>query len=144
MKKIVDALPVEEVLKELTGERLLRKTNNGNNEVYTFISHECPVLMHEVSRLREITFRAAGGGTGKEADLDEYDMSDVAPHRQLIVWDPDNREIIGGYRFLIHDNRRKIVEPSDMASASFFNFSEQFTTSFLPYLMELGRSFVQP
>lgn len=144
MKKIVDALPVEQVIKELTPERLLRKTNNGNNEVYTFISHESPVLMHEVGRLREITFRAAGGGTGKESDLDNYDMSQEAPHRQLIVWDPDNREIIGGYRFLIHDNRKKTAEPADMASASFFYFSDDFTANYLPYLMELGRSFVQP
>jgi len=144
MKKIVDALPVNEVEKELIPGRLLRRTNNGNNEVYTFISHESPVLMHEVGRLREITFRAAGGGTGKESDIDGYDMSEDAPHRQLIVWDPDNREIIGGYRFLIHDNRKKKVEPSDMASASFFNFSDDFTNNYLPNLMELGRSFVQP
>ncbi|MEZ5000815.1 MAG: GNAT family N-acetyltransferase [Bacteroidales bacterium] len=144
MKKIVDAIPVDQVVGELKPSRLLRKTNNGNNEVYTFISHESPVLMHEVGRLREITFRAAGGGTGKDIDLDGYDLSETAPHRQLIVWDPDNREIIGGYRFFIHDNRKKIADPEDMASASFFNFSDQFRTEFLPYLMELGRSFVQP
>ncbi|MEZ5011830.1 MAG: hypothetical protein R2744_09675 [Bacteroidales bacterium] len=70
MKKIVDAIPVDQVVGELKPSRLLRKTNNGNNEVYTFISHESPVLMHEVGRLREITFRAAGGGTGKDIDLD--------------------------------------------------------------------------
>lgn len=144
MNKIVSALSTEEVKKELIPSRLLRTTNNGNNEVYTFISHESPVLMHEVGRLREITFRAAGGGTGKEIDLDGYDMSDTAPHRQLIVWDPDNNEIIGGYRFYIHDNNRKKVEPGDMASASFFNFSDDFTANYLPNLMELGRSFVQP
>jgi putative hemolysin len=144
MKNIVNAKPVEEVKNELTPERLLRKTNNGNNEVYTFVSHESPVLMHEVGRLREITFRSAGGGTGKEIDLDGYDLSETAPHRQLIVWDPDNMEIIGGYRFYIHDNSKKPVDPADMASASFFIFSDEFKSDYLPNLMELGRSFVQP
>lgn len=144
MKNIVKALPVKEVEKELTSEKFLRKTNNGNNEVYLFTSHDSPALMHEVGRLREETFRQAGGGTGNEIDLDDYDKSETAPHKQLIVWDPDNREIIGGYRFFIHDERVKKTDPSDMASASFFNFSNSFRKNFLPYLMELGRSFVQP
>jgi hypothetical protein len=144
MNNIVEAMPVEEVVKELTPERLLRQTNNGNNEVYMFTGSESPVLMHEVGRLREATFRCAGGGTGKDIDLDNYDLSDTAPHTQLIVWDPDNRVIIGGYRFFIHDNMKKPVDPSDMASASFFYFSDDFAHNYLPYLMELGRSFVQP
>lgn len=144
MNKIVKAMPVKDVIKELTPDRLLRRTNNGNNEVYIFTARESPVLMHEAGRLREATFRAAGGGTGKEIDIDDSDLSDSAPHTQLIVWDPDNRDIIGGYRYFIHDNRKKPVDPSDMASASFFNFSEDFAHNYLPYLMELGRSFVQP
>ncbi|MEE4116344.1 MAG: GNAT family N-acetyltransferase [Marinilabiliaceae bacterium] len=144
MEKIIDHVPVEEIKKELTEERFLRKTNNGNNEVYQFTSHESPFLMREVGRLRELTFRNAGGGTGREIDLDGYDFSETAPHQQLIVWDPDNMEIIGGYRFFIHDERVKPTDPSDMASASFFNFSQKFRKEFLPYLMELGRSFVQP
>lgn len=144
MKNIVKALPVKEVEKELTSEKFLRKTNNGNNEVYLFTSHDSPILMHEVGRLREETFRKAGGGTGNEIDLDNYDKSDIAPHKQLIVWDPDNSEIIGGYRFFIHDERVKKTDPADMASASFFNFSDSFKKDYLPYLMELGRSFVQP
>lgn len=144
MKKIVEAIATQEIEKELTGERLLRKTNNANNEVYIFTSHESPVLMHEVGRLRELTFRGAGGGTGKETDLDEYDLSEQSPHQQLIVWDPENRDIIGGYRYFIHDNRKKKVDPSDMASYDYFYFSDEFTKNFLPYLMELGRSFVQP
>lgn len=144
MKKIELKTPANELEKELTKERFLRKTNNANNEVYLFKSHDSEVLMREVGRLRELTFRSAGGGTGKELDLDEYDYSETAPHQQLIVWDPDNKEIVGGYRFLIHDKRVKPTDPSDMASASFFNFSDKFNTEFLPYLMELGRSFVQP
>jgi len=144
MENIVDPRPTREIVKELTKNRFLRKTNYGNNEVYLFTSHESPALMHEVGRLREITFRAAGGGTGKAIDLDGYDLSDDAPHTQLIVWDPDNREIIGGYRFFIHDARNKIPDHKDMASDSFFHFSDDFISNYLPYLIELGRSFVQP
>ncbi|MDT8400684.1 MAG: GNAT family N-acetyltransferase [Bacteroidales bacterium] len=144
MKKIVDPIPHYEIEKELAGLELLRKTNNANNEVYVFTSHDSPKLMHEVGRLREITFRSAGGGTGKAIDLDEYDFSVESPHQQLIVWDPENRDIIGGYRFFIHDNSRKKADPSDMASFDYFYFSETFTTDYLPHLMELGRSFVQP
>ena len=144
MEKIALKTPAEEIEMELTEERFLRKTNNANNEVYLFKSHDSEVLMREVGRLRELTFRSAGGGTGKHLDLDEYDYSEVAPHQQLIVWDPDNKEIIGGYRFLIRDNRVKSSDPEDVASASFFNFSRKFKEEFLPYLMELGRSFVQP
>ncbi|HCC69748.1 MAG TPA: hemolysin [Bacteroidales bacterium] len=144
MKKIVDPIPKQEIEKELTGERLLRKTNNANNEVYVFTSHDAPKLMHEIGRLRELTFRSAGGGTGKAIDLDEYDFSEGAPHKQLIVWDPENSDIIGGYRFFIHDNSKKKVNPSDMASYDYFSFSDQFTEIYLPHLMELGRSFVQP
>lgn len=144
MKNIVNAIPLKEVEKELTEDRLLRKTNNAKNEVYTFVSHDAPGLMHEVGRLRELTFRGAGGGTGKEIDLDEYDLSKHAPHQQLIVWDPENKDIIGGYRFIIHDSEKKKVDPADMAAYSYFNFSDKFTNEFLPNLMELGRSFVQP
>ena len=144
MKEIVEAIPTAEVEKELTEDKLLRHTNNASNEVYIFTSHNSPKLMHEVGRLRELTFRKAGGGTGKETDLDQYDLSEEAPHQQLIVWDPENREIIGGYRFIIHDSLNKPVDPSDMASYPYFHFSDRFTKDFLPYLMELGRSFVQP
>jgi len=144
MKEIVDSLQLHEIEKELTSDKLLRKTNNANNEVYIFTSHDSPNLMHEVGRLRELTFRGAGGGTGKEIDLDEYDLSEESPHQQLIVWDPENRDIIGGYRFYIHDDKKKKVDPRDMASYDYFNFSEKFNKEFLPNLMELGRSFVQP
>lgn len=144
MKKVVDPISHHEIEKELTADKLLRKTNNANNEVYVFTSHDSPKLMHEVGRLREITFRSAGGGTGKAIDLDEYDFSVESPHQQLIVWDPENRDIIGGYRFFIHDNSKKKVDPSDMASYDYFNFSDTFTKDYLPHLMELGRSFVQP
>ncbi len=91
--------PLDQIMAELTPDRLLRKTNNGNNEVYIFDNNTSPVLMQEVGRVRELTFRHAGGGTGHSIDIDDFDTVKEDPQRQLIVWDPDNREIIGGYRF---------------------------------------------
>jgi hypothetical protein len=99
MEPIVAQQPLDQILAELTPVNLLRKTNNGNNEVYVFDNNTSPVLMREVGRVRELTFRHAGGGTGHSIDLDDFDVAKEDPQRQLIVWDPDNKEIVGGYRF---------------------------------------------
>ena len=58
---------------ELTPERFLRKTNKGSNELYVVTAHNSPNTMREVGRLRETAFRMAGGGTGKDCDIDEFD-----------------------------------------------------------------------
>ena len=144
MKPIVDQLPKDQIIAELTADKLLRKTNNGNNEVYIFDYHNSPALMHEVGRVREITFRHAGGGTGKEIDIDDFDSAPVNPQKQLIVWDPENREIIGGYRFYFPEKNCTDCDISRLASSAYFNFSEKFMSKYYPHLMELGRSFVHP
>jgi hypothetical protein len=144
MKPIVDPLPVDQVMAELTKDKLLRKTNNGNNEVYLFTANDSPALMHEVGRIRELTFRHAGGGTGKEIDIDEFDTDPASPQQQLIVWDPDNREIIGGYRYFFFSRECRECDISKLASSDYFNFSRKFMVKYLPHLMELGRSFVHP
>ena len=144
MRPVVEPLPKDQVLAELTGEKLLRRTNNGNNEVYLFNNNNSPALMHEVGRIRELTFRHAGGGTGKEIDIDDFDTDPENPQQQLIVWDPENQEIIGGYRFFFFPKPCKHCDVSKLASSSYFNFSEKFMTKYLPHLMELGRSFVHP
>jgi hypothetical protein len=100
--------------------------------------------MHEVGRVREITFRHAGGGTGNEIDIDEFDTTIVDPQRQLIVWDPDNLEIVGGYRFYFPPKGCTDCSVSKLASSAYFNFSDKFLTKYYPHLMELGRSFVHP
>ena len=144
MAEIAERAPIDEIKAELTAERLLRKTNNGNNEVYLFAGPDSPVLMREVGRVREHTFRHAGGGTGKDIDIDKYDTDIGHPHKQLIVWDPDNLEIIGGYRFFINSAQNPTNDLSRLAAYSYFNFSDRFINDYYPYLMELGRSFVQP
>jgi len=144
MEPIVAQLPLDQIIAELTKERLLRRTNNGNNEVYVFDNNDSPVLMHEVGRVREITFRHAGGGTGHSIDIDNFDTAKEDPQRQLIVWDPDNREIVGGYRFYFPPKGCVQCDISKLASSVYFNFSEKFRTKYYPHMMELGRSFVHP
>lgn len=144
MEPIPPAAPLEEIKTELRKVTLLRKTNNGNNEVYLFDSHSSPLLMNETGRIRELTFRHAGGGTGKSIDVDEYDLSAEHPQKQLIVWDPDNNEIVGGYRFIFRERHEKDFTVDRFASSAYFTFSGKFRRKYLRHTMELGRSFVKP
>ena len=144
MEPLGEAVPVEELMAELSRIGMLRKTNNSNNEVYLFDHHSSSILMHELGRIRELTFRHAGGGTGKALDLDEYDLNPDHPQKQLIIWDPDNREIIGGYRFIFPGKKEKGFSVDRYASSAYFTFSPKFIRKYLPHTMELGRSFVRP
>lgn len=139
MKPIIP--PVDRALlrAELTPERKVRDTNKASNEIYIFSAAECPSLMREVGRLREIAFRGAGGGTGMETDIDEEDTAGDG-YYQLIVWDPDAEEIIGGYRFIVCTTSR----PQHLSTEHYFRFSKRFRRRYLPHTIELGRSFVQP
>ncbi|NVO02858.1 MAG: GNAT family N-acetyltransferase [Bacteroidetes bacterium] len=144
MQQII--LPVHKslIIKELKSERFVRKTNYGNNEIYIINAHNSPNVMREIGRLRELTFRYAGGGTGKDVDIDSYDTNPI-PYEQLIVWSPTDQEIVGGYRFikcksLILKEKKEI----DLVTTHLFKFSDKFISDFLPYTIELGRSFVQP
>lgn len=137
--------PVDRALieKELNDDRFIRDTNNANNKIYVITHKDSPNTMREIGRLREMTFRDAGGGTGKAIDIDSYDTDDT-PFKQLIVWDPDEREIIGGYRF-IHGKDIAINEDGTLKTPTgkLFSFSQQFIKEYLPVTVELGRSFVQ-
>jgi hypothetical protein len=144
MKDIVPKIPLALIEAELTTEKFLRETNKGGNHIYVLTAHNSPNIMQEIGRLREITFRAAGGGTGLETDIDLYDTCEV-PYIQLIVWDPDAKEILGGYRYILCDRLcyDDKGEPN-LATAHLFHFTDKFKKEFLPYTIELGRSFVQP
>lgn len=144
MEPVAERLPLDQIMAELTKDRLLRITNNANNEVYIFDYNDSPVLMHEVGRVREITFRHAGGGTGHSIDIDEFDMAKEDPQKQLIVWDPEQKELIGGYRFYFPPKNCVNCDIKKLASSSYFKFSKKFLTKYYPHLMELGRSFVHP
>ncbi len=144
LQPIVPRQPLEKIMAELTPDKLLRRTNNSDNEVYVFDYKSSPVLMQEVGRVRELTFRHAGGGTGHSIDLDDFDTAAEDPQKQLIVWDPENREIVGGYRFYFPPKGCINCDVSKLASSSYFKFSEKFMVKYFPHMMELGRSFVCP
>lgn len=144
MKPIAPSVSRREILSELTPERFLRETNYSHNKIYSFTAHECPHIMQEIGRLREISFREAGGGTGEPVDIDHYDISDK-PYHQLIVWDPKEMEIMGGYRYFICSELTKPGEPEKyLATSHLFHFTPRFLKEYMPYTLELGRSFVQP
>ena len=141
MERIIDRVDRNKIKQELTPERLLRKSNKGDNEVYIVDAFNAPNTMREIGRQREIAFRDAGGGTGLDCDIDEFDTMDV-PCRQLIVWDPVDEEIVGGYRFILGRDIKVENGVPRIATSHMFNFSKRFIEQYLPHTLELGRSFV--
>lgn len=141
-KELIPEVDRELIKNELTSERFLRTTRKGGNEIYCINIHNAPNCLREIGRLREITFRQSGGGTGQSFDLDEYDLNDPC-YQQLIVWSPEDQEIVGGYRFILCNNA--IDEKGiHLSTRHYFDFSEEFISNYLPYTIELGRSWVQP
>ena len=142
MQKIITPVDKELILSELTPDKRLRSTNKSGNEIYIVSAHDSPNTMYEIGRLREIAFRHYGGGTGLSCDIDEFDTMEGA-YRQLIVWSPKEKDILGGYRFLCGSDVKfdKQGKPL-LATSHLFDFSENFLTNYLPYTVELGRSFV--
>lgn len=141
---IIDPVPTDEIERELRRNHFLRHTNKGGNEIYVVTAHDSPATMREIGRLREIAFRNAGGGTGTECDIDQFDTMEP-PCRQLIVWDPDSRQILGGYRYICGPDIRLEADGSPrLATSHMFRFSHRFVHEILPYTIELGRSFVRP
>lgn len=141
-QEIIQPIDKELLKQELTPERQLRMTNKSNNEIYVVTAHEAPNVMKEIGRLREIAFREAGGGTGKSMDIDEFDTMPNS-YKQLIVWNPEAEEIIGGYRYILGtdvdvDANGQLV----LATSHMFHFSDKFMKEYMPQTIELGRSFV--
>ena len=139
---IIEPVPTELLEAELTPDRMLRHTNKCGNDIYVVDAFNAPNVMREIGRLREEAFRMAGGGTGKDCDIDRFDTMDP-PCRQLLVWDPETRQILGGYRFILgRDVKIEDGQPR-IATAHMFDFSEKFVKEYLPSTIELGRSFVR-
>ena len=143
MEEIIAPVPKELLKAELTEEKRLRFTHRSDNEIYIVTAFDAPNVMREIGRLREIAFRAAGGGTGKSMDIDEFDTMEI-PYKQLIVWNPECDDIIGGYRFLWGKEVRfdENGEPHMATAHGMFHFSDKFLNEVLPYTVELGRAFV--
>lgn len=144
MQAVIPAIDRELLKMELTPDRFLRYSNNGNNLIYLVNHHNSPNTMQEIGRLRELTFRAAGGGTGLAVDIDENDIIPNCYH-QLITWNPEDEEIVAGYRLI--KCREAGLDPEgniNLSTAHLFTFSDKFIEEYIPYTIELGRSFVQP
>lgn len=139
MKEILDPVAPELLESELTPDKLVRRTNKADNEIYIVTAQDSPNVMLEIGRLREVAFRTAGGGTGEEVDIDDEDRAEDG-YKQLVVWDPAGNGITGGYRFIVSDS----THPKHLSTEHYFRFSELFRTKYLPYTIELGRSFVIP
>lgn len=142
MEEIIAPVSRELLKAELTPDKRLRETNKSHNEIYVVTWQDSPNVVREIGRLREIAFRASGGGTGMAMDLDAFDMMEE-PYKQLIVWDPETEEILGGYRYLLGSKVRLNEEGQPiLATSHMFHFSENFMKNYMPYTIELGRSFV--
>ncbi len=144
MEDIIEPIDKNLLLSELTDDKFVRTTNYGGNKIYIVNAHNVPNTMREIGRLRELAFRHAGGGTGKSCDIDECDTREIS-YQQLIVWSEEMGEILGGYRFIdcslpIYDKDGK----PELSTAEIFDFSDKFIKDYLPFTIELGRSFVQP
>lgn len=142
MEDIIEPISKELLKAELTEDKRLRMTNKSNNQIYIITAQDSPNTMKEIGRLREIAFRAAGGGTGMSMDIDEYDTMEH-PYKQLIVWNPEAEEILGGYRYILGTDVRFDEHGAPiLATSHMFHFSEKFLKEYLPTTIELGRSFV--
>ena len=144
MEPIIDPISIDLIKAELTPAKKLRDTNKSHNEIYVINHHDSPNIMKEIGRLREEAFRDSGGGSGLSMDIDEFDTMEK-PYEQLIVWDPEAEKILGGYRYILgHDIKLDENGQPLLATSHMFKFSEKFIKDYLPYTIELGRSFVAP
>ncbi|MBR4119720.1 MAG: GNAT family N-acetyltransferase [Bacteroidales bacterium] len=142
MEEIIEKIDRALIKEELKHATFIRHTRKCNNEIYVIEAHQSPNIMNEIGRLREIAFRNGGGGTGKSVDIDEYDLM-TPPCRQLFVWDPEKEEILGGYRFILGRDIKFQEDGSPrIAMSHLFEFSQDYIENYLPYTIELGRSFV--
>lgn len=129
--------PILEELGSLRPDQLVEET--GEYCTYVTTLQQTPNILREIGRLREIAFRQAGEGSGKELDLDLYDSY----YQHLFLWSKTRREIVGSYRLVRADRVQRRLGAEGLYSASLFHFDEEFFRRIGPAI-ELGRSFVRP
>lgn len=143
MQDLIKPIAVKDLLQELNSSTFLRCTNKGDNEIYIVNNHNAPNVLQEIGRLRELSFRAGGGGTGEAVDLDKYDTNEFC-YQQMVVWNPEDQEIVGGYRYKKCSDAVDKQGKIHLSTTHYFEFSEEFVTDYFPKTIELGRSFIQP
>ena len=144
-KTIIAPVDKELLKQELNDKCFLRDTNHAGNKLYIIDNQTAPNVMREIGRLREIAFRAGGGGTGKESDLDAFDLDPAFRYKQLVLWDPDAECVIGGYRYVLCDEVMydRFGQPI-MPSSHLFRFTRRFLQNGFLHTIELSRSFIRP
>jgi hypothetical protein len=143
LKTLIEPISRSILKSELTKDLFVRNTRKGDNEIYILDHFSAPNTLLEIGRLREITFRASGGGTGEKLDIDYFDTHKNC-YKQLIVWSPEDEEIIGGYRFIKCADAIAEDGKIHLSTAHYFNFNTEFIENYLTKTIELGRSWVQP
>ncbi|MBR5723804.1 MAG: GNAT family N-acetyltransferase [Bacteroidales bacterium] len=145
MERVIDPVSVDLLKAELTPEKKLCDTNKAGNEVYVVDCNDAPNVLQEIGRLRELAFRASGGGTGCSVDLDDFDFLPDRLYKQMVIWDPESCTILGGYRFILGSDVSFDEQGQPILTSShLFHFSDTFIRDYLPHTIELGRSFVTP
>ena len=138
---VLHSVDRDKIIAELTDNHFLRITNKGNNKIYQITNEDAPHVMQEIGRLRELSYRQIGCGSGKSIDIDEYDVR-KDPYYQLVVWDPRQNEIVGGYRYAKCSDYIDRVE--ELSMSHYFKLSKRFIENILPFSIELGRAWVNP
>lgn len=136
-KTIIHPIDRRSIKNELTKSKLLTITSN-DHKIFLVDYEQSPNIIREIARLREVTFRKVGEGTGLKFDFDEYDRY----YKHIVLWDDEALEIIGSYRLCVCRDVIKNYGTNGLYNASLFNFTHHFD----PYLdkaIELGRSFIQ-
>jgi putative hemolysin len=141
-------LPQQEVITSSTPQSHINEIQNlltlnrrlatqGQLSVYSAFSHEIPHLLQEIGRLREITFREVGEGSGNTIDLDSFDRY----YEQLLLWDEKNHCLAGGYRLGRADQILREYGSKGLYTSTLFHFEKPFLSS-LSRSVEMGRSFI--
>jgi len=137
-RNVIHPVDPKKIKKELLNAKVLVNLEE-KKKVYLLSNNKLfPDVLKELARLREITFRKVGEGTGEKLDTDVYD----AYYHHIVLWDEENLEIIGAYRIGVGSEILEKYGSTGFYSSTLFNFSEEFQYH-LPYSVELGRSFIQ-
>jgi putative hemolysin len=138
---LIDLIDPEALERELLalGESA-KYISNDTYDIYIAQGHTLPLTMHEIGRLRELTFRAIGEGTGKAQDTDDFDNT----YHQVILWHREKREIVGCYRLGLVDQLVEVSGLNALYTRTLFSFDEHFLGRLPGNAIELGRAFIRP
>lgn len=134
---IATAEPVVRLIREFSRLNPLGTTRD-NKEIYLCEFSDCPAILREIGRLREITFREIGEGTNLERDLDKFDEY----YKHLVLWDTVEHKIVGAYRLGIYKDIARLKSSRSLYTETLFNFQPEMKR-YLNQTIELGRSFIR-